>query len=238
MQITQVWTKLSSKLTKKRPTATRYRVLPSVPALPSSAMEVSSKLSLKIHQQKYWSETWTRGSAKSKLFATQGEAECSAAYTGSSLMTCTSGSSLLTPYGWVWRTFPLLPLLLKTFSTHYILALLVSQWFVTASFYVDPLPPTPPLPLVSYIIPKQGWEWSWRFTALARATTTPGPAVGPPATPSHRNSPPISSTRMGMMVIIVIMIILLVMTLPAMIVHKRWSFTATSAKLPSRFFQT
>ena len=41
-----------------------------------------------------------------------------------------------------------------------------------------------------------------------------------------------------MMVIIVIMIILLVMTLPAMIVHKRWSFTATSAKLPSRFFQT
>ena len=43
---------------------------------------------------------------------------------------------------------------------------------------------------------------------------------------------------MGMMVIIVLMIILLVMTLPAMIVHKRWSFTATSAKLPSRFFQT
>ena len=110
-QITQVWTKLSSKIKKnKQPTATRYRVLPSVPALPSSAMEVSSKLSLKIHQQKYWSETWTRGSSKSKLFAPQGEAECSAAYTGSSLMTCTSGSSLLTPYGWVWWTsFPLPP---------------------------------------------------------------------------------------------------------------------------------
>ena len=33
----------------------------------------------------------------------EGEAECSAAYTGASLMTCTSGASLLTPYGWVYR---------------------------------------------------------------------------------------------------------------------------------------
>ena len=37
----------------------------------------------------------------------QGEAECSAAYTGSSLMTCTSGASLLTPYGWVYMRPPL-----------------------------------------------------------------------------------------------------------------------------------
>ena len=146
-----MWTKLSSKLTKKRPTASRYRVLPSVPALPSSAMEVSSKLPLKIHQQKYWSKTWTKGSAKLKLFEPQGEAECSAAYTGSSLMTCTSGSSLLTPYGWVWWTsFPLLPLLLKIFSTHYTLALFVSQLFVTASFYVDSSPPPLPSPSLLY----------------------------------------------------------------------------------------
>ena len=34
--------------------------------------------------------------------AMEGGSECSAAYTGAALMTCTSGSSFLTPYGWVY----------------------------------------------------------------------------------------------------------------------------------------
>jgi hypothetical protein len=32
--------------------------------------------------------------------AMAGDAECSAAYTGSALLSCTSGSAVLTPYGW------------------------------------------------------------------------------------------------------------------------------------------
>ena len=61
----------------------------------------------------------------------------------------------------------------------------------------------PPSPTPSCTILKQSWESSWRFTALALATTTPGQAVGPLETPSHRNSPLISSTSMVMMVIVV-----------------------------------
>ena len=34
--------------------------------------------------------------------AMEGEAECSSAYLGRSLITCTSGAALLTPYGWVY----------------------------------------------------------------------------------------------------------------------------------------
>ena len=112
----QALAEIFAKLKPKR-IAARYRVLPTVPALPSSAMEVflaKFLIKLQIDQQIWWVPSkWDHKwfPSKRNLGVHQGEAECSAAYTGSSLMTCTSGASLLTPYGWVL-------LLLLLFSLH------------------------------------------------------------------------------------------------------------------------
>ena len=45
----------------------------------------------------------TRGSLPSLPSLARDSSYCSGAFTGQSLMTCTTGSAILTPYGWIYR---------------------------------------------------------------------------------------------------------------------------------------